>query len=399
MSILSNEKPIRLAILQRVCTNYRTELFARIASQPNVDARLFIGADIPNSKVQNTSSIEGIGFRKLKTRFVKIGRRLLAWHVGLVDELREFDPDVILCEGESHFIGYLQAIVYRCFFNTRTALIHWCYISLPGRPVKEFRFGAVIKGFSRRFFDAFVLYSSYSKECLQQLGEPEEKAFVATNVGDVKKFLTLSDSTSETRSEARNILKIPESFTVLYVGTLERSKHPELMLDLAKELAGKGFNFVLLGSGPMLQELRNRAVREAVTNVFIPGRVVSELPLYYRSADVLLIPGRGGIVISEAMAFGIPVIVHQADGTEYDLIRDKITGIHLKGASINHFKEALELLRNDPTHCEKMGRASRQLVETQFNTTNMVNQIMKAAQYAIRARGAKYPRKASQHCP
>lgn len=386
MCILRYEKPIRLAILQRVCAGYRTDLFAKIASAPNVDARLFIGADIPNTKVQNTSGIEGISFRKLKTRFVNVGRRPFTWHVGLVDELRKFNPDVILCEGESHFIGYLQAIIYRIFFNRRVALMHWCFISLPGHPVRELRFGAVIKRFFRRFFDAFVLYSSYSKECLLQLGEPEEKTFVATNIGNVKKFLELSDSTAETRSEARKALKIPESFTVLYVGTLDRSKHPEMMLDLAKELNGRGYNFVLLGSGPMLEELRERVARDNLANVFLPGRVAKELPLYYRSADALLIPGRGGIVISEAMAFGIPVIVHQADGTEYDLIQDKVTGIHLKEANLNNFMDVLEFLRNDQVQCNKMGMASRQLIETQFTTDNMVRQIISAAHFAIKTR-------------
>jgi len=82
------------------------------------------------------------------------------------------------------------------------------------------------------------------------------------------------------------------------------------MLDLAKECDRVNFNFVLLGSGSLLDELRDRATCENLSNVFLPGRVVDELPLYYRAANVLLIPGRDGIVISEAMAFGLPVIVH-----------------------------------------------------------------------------------------
>ena len=40
------------------------------------------------------------------------------------------------------------------------------------------------------------------------------------------------------------------------------------------------------------------------------------------SADVVVVPGRGGIVISEAMVHGVPVIVHQADGTEYELVHE-----------------------------------------------------------------------------
>ena len=92
-------------------------------------------------------------------------------------------------------------------------------------------------------------------------------------------------------------------------------------------------------------------------------------------------PGRGGIVISEAMAFGVPVVVHRADGTEYDLVRKGITGVVVSAGAVEDFREALEELRNDPVRCAAMGSASRQLVERRWNTGNMVCQIVRAAEY------------------
>ena len=91
-------------------------------------------------------------------------------------------------------------------------------------------------------------------------------------------------------------------------------------------------------------------------------------------------------MISEAMAFGLPVVVHQADGTEYDLVRNGVTGVRVSGAGVEDFREALEALRSDPVRCEAMASASRQAVRSLWTTSNMVGQITRAAQYAWSAR-------------
>lgn len=348
---------------------------------------LFIGSDIPNSKVKSAPDLKGVKYRKLKTRFIRLGSRVLPWHLGLVRELRKFEPDAIVCEGESHFLGYLQAIWYRLVFNRRVALIHWCFISLPGwASVGGRGFRALVKRFFRKFFDAFIVYSSFSKECLLKLGQPSEKVFVATNVSDTRKFLELSALISESASEARKRVNLPDRFSVLYLGTLDENKRPGLMLDLAAKSKRCDYNFILLGSGPLLDEFRERVGREHLENVFLLGRVAENLHHYLRAADVLLVPGRGGIIISEAMAFGLPVGVHQADGTEYDLVQNGVTGFHLSSNRVDDFFVVIEFLRSNPRLCSKMGRVASQLIENRFSTENMVEQIKKAAYFANKAK-------------
>jgi glycosyltransferase involved in cell wall biosynthesis len=391
MTATSNIPPIKLAVLQRVCAPYRVPFFSSLSSEEGMQVRFFIGDDVPESKVKNASDFKDIDYRKLKTKFPRIGSRVLSWQPDLIRELRQFKPDVILCEAESHFLGYLQAITYRHFFNRRAALMHWCFISLPGWPaVGGTGFRALVKRFFRNFFDAFVVYSSFSKSALLKLGQPTEKIFVATNVGDVRHWLKLSGEMPESRTEARAALGLPQKFTVLYTGTLDEVKRPEVMLELAATCDPAKFNFVLLGSGGMLEGLRSNAVEQQLANVFLPGRVVNELALYYRAADVLLIPGRGGIVISEAMAFGLPVIVHEADGTEFDLVQNGLTGVRLRDGRVTSFREALESLANDPEKCSEMGRVCLRLVKETFTTENMVRQIRRAAEYARDSRNKHF---------
>lgn len=386
MDTSANNGKLRIAILQRVCPSYRVALFRQFSEKQDIDFQLFIGDDIPDTKVKSAIDLDSIKHIKLRTRFIKIGRRVFPWHVNLVDELRLFAPDVILCEGESHFLGYLQAICYKLFFNNKVGLMHWCFISLPGELHRLKSITFKIKRFFSRFFDAFVVYSSYSKQRLIELGHSQEKIFVATNVGDVQKFLHMSAVLTESKSEARLKLKLLERFTVLYSGTLDDNKRPDMLLDLADVCDRNKFNFVLLGNGVLLDTLQRRASYEKLTNVFLPGRVTKDLLLYYRAADVLLIPGRGGIVMSEALAFGVPVIVYQADGTEYDLIINEITGLHVLSDSINDFKRALIWLQENPQKCSDMGLNGRKLIINHYTTQNMVKSIIDAAHYTQKMR-------------
>ena len=307
---------------------------------------------------------------------------MLPYHVGLVYELRNFRPTVILCEGESHFLGYLQAIYYRYRYDRRAALVHWCYIELPGRSGNGGRIARAVKAHCRKYFNAFLVYSSFSKDRLIERGEDPLKVFVATNVGHVERCLEQSRSVRKTKAELRIALGLNGRFTALYVGTLSESKRPDVMVDLARACAGDSYNFVLVGSGELEGHLRDRVARERLVNVHLPGNVSATLPLYYRAADVLVIPGRGGIVISEAMAFGLPVVVHQADGTEHDLVENGVTGVRVTEGRVTDFREALEMLRGDPERRAAMAAASRRVVAERCNTDNMVRQILRAADYA-----------------
>lgn len=370
--------------MQRVCPGYRTALFSRLSTDPDWEVTLFIGDDIPDSKVRNAPRLDGIKFQKLRTRFLRLGGRVLPWHLGLVRELRRLRPDVILAEGESHFLGYLQAIWYRFIYNRDVRLIHWCFIALPGEPLLKPGIAGRIKALTRRFFHAHLLYSSFSKQCLAELGINTQKMFVATNVGDVARFVRTADSLPQTRREARSLLDLPERFTVLYVGTLDANKRPSMLLDLAAVCDLSKFNFVLAGDGELLNSLRARAKADSLSNVYLPGRVTDNLSMYFRAADVLILPGRGGIIISEAMAFSLPVVVFQGDGTEYDLVGDNETGLIVREGNVADFCRAIEFLQTNPAVADRMGKNGRKLVSERFTTENMVSQIKAAAEYVTK---------------
>ncbi len=382
---------IRVAVLQRVCTTYRLELFRRMAQYPGVCLKLFVGDDIPRTKVRNTPTLDGVDFVKLPTRH--FGIQTAPVHLGLFRELTAFGPDVILSEGPSHKHGCLTAIRYRRS-NPRTRLVYWTIGGVPTRKTHRFppgrgRLTEWVLGRFHRYvqhrFDAFVCYSSFGRRVLEAMGNPPERIRVAVNVSDTDKHLKCFGELTATAPEARGELDLPQRFTVLYAGAMDTDKRLDVLLQTAHRLPGEQFNFVLLGQGDLCRVLRRQAEQMDLHNVFFRGHVTDELPLYYRAADVLLLPGRGGMVISEAMCHRLPVIVFQADGTEYDLVDHGRTGFVAGQGDPAEFARLLTRLHDDPDQARQMGVAAQALIRQRFNIGTMTDTIVEMLRDVCRA--------------
>jgi glycosyltransferase involved in cell wall biosynthesis len=351
-----------------------------MSHMPNFEIRLFIGENIPNSKVKSASDLSGVDHVKLPTIFLKIGRRVLPYHTGLISQLRKYKPDVIICEGESNILSYIKAIIYKLFIH-KVKIIHWSLGGLPGKndkPISSF-----FKKNLQKFFDGFICYSSYGKLRMQELGHDENKIFVATNVCDTDTHLGLADSVVLTRKEARSNRNLPEAFTALYVGAIDQNKNLDTILNIAKQLDSKKYTFLIIGDGPVLSQLKQLASDQGLENIIFTGRVTEGLDIYYRASDVLLLPGRGGMVISEAMCYGLPAIAYEADGTEYDLVRDNETGIRIKTGEASEFSSALEKIRSDTDFSQKLGENARKVIENQFSTNCMLKNIERCIGYVV----------------
>lgn len=380
---MTNESaPIRIAILQRVLPAYRMHLFKRISNDIVNRVRIFIGENVPKSKVQSTLDFEALDVVKLPTRFFKFGARQLTDHRRLIIALSRFEPDVILCEGESNVLSYLKAIWYRRS-HPDTGLIHWSLGGLPGSPTTN-PLKRIIKRYLLSKFDTFVVYSSYGKEQLMELGCPSDQIHVAVNVSDTKRHLAASRNLALSKEEACQELSLAMAFTVLYAGVLEDDKRLEALIKALADTSAPPCNLVVLGDGPLLSNLKSMAFELGLQHAFFPGRVSWELMAkYYRAGNVFVLPGRGGMVMSEAMAHGLPVIVNRADGTEADLVRDGVTGYRLDSGSPEAIRAAIKKLYNAPNEAAAMGAAGQKLVEQTYTLESMVQAIQAAANQAI----------------
>lgn len=365
----------RVLILQRVIPEYRVRVFKQLTNSSDYDISVVMGADSHLFKAKNAKNLEGIKHVKLSSRVFSIFGRVLTWHEGLLGVLRRKSPAHIICEAESHFLGYMTAIFYKCLFNRKVRLYMWCFYAIPGR-IERTIFHALLKQFTRSFFDGFISYSSFGKEFLEKKGVPSSRISVATNVCDTHKFLAQSDRLSITKMEAKRRIGNAGHFVISYVGTLDPAKRPDLLIDLAAKYKHENVAFRMIGSGPMETRLRAKAASLGLKNLAIDGKVTSGLDVFYRASDAIIIPGRGGIVISEAMCFARPVIVYQADGVEFDLVENGVSGFQVLSPSIEDFAAAIDKMRADLPALELMGNTAQRKVQDTFTTSNMATGVL-----------------------
>lgn len=367
----------RIAILQRVCTSYRQPLFAQLSEADDLDLFLLFGDDLPNSKVKSAAEISGLNYRKLPTWFVRFTGRQFVVHRALIKTLREYKPDLILCEGESNFLNYLKAIVFIKIYARNTPIIQWTLGGLPMDGPKS-QWLLHLKRILRTHFDGFLVYSSFGKQYLIDQGVKEENIFVAVNVSDTDKHLAQNNAMCDINNPRSN----HGSLQCLFVGSVDADKRIDLLIDAAQLLAGRPVHFTIVGDGAERARLAARAERLGLKNIEFKGRVVDTLSQLYKKSDLMVLPGRGGMVISEAMCYGLPVLAIAADGTEVDLVRPNSTGLLLSEQSGKAIASALATLCLERSQLKRWGVNAKQLIESEYNTQSMSEKIIRCIRWA-----------------
>ena len=124
---------------------------------------------------------------------------------------------------------------------------------------------------------------------------------------------------------------------------------------------------VLLGDGPERGKYQNFVTANKLKNVFFEGfKQREELPEYYISADLLVLPSISdpwGLVVNEAMSCGLPIISTDAAGVTYDLVKNGINGYVVRAGRVEELYEALKKLCKDKKLREKMGKESLKIIK------------------------------------
>jgi rhamnosyl/mannosyltransferase len=145
----------------------------------------------------------------------------------------------------------------------------------------------------------------------------------------------------------------------LFVGVLRYYEGLHILLDAA---AGTGYPVVIVGAGPIEQELKARAERLGLNNVVFLGRVdeldkVALLKLCYAVAFPSHLRSEAfGISLLEAAMFGKPMISSEiGTGTTYINV-DRQTGLVVPPSDHEALRAAMRTLWDDPAMAQEMGR-------------------------------------------
>lgn len=192
-----------------------------------------------------------------------------------------------------------------------------------------------------------IAISGYVQGLLLQQGH---KSMIIPNFLDVGMFATT----------IKNEPRKDEKIKILYLGSLIRSKGPDVLLEAIR---GLDVECRLYGEGILKKELRRKIQEQGLPAAIFSPVPYAEIPSLYAHADIVVFPSRWpepfGRIAIEAMAAGKPVI-----GSAIGAIKETIgegAGILVDPGDTQQLREAIGLLMHDPALRKKMGQKGKKI--------------------------------------
>jgi len=368
----------KLALQQRVLPNYRAPFFDLLASACKDGMSLFTGLPRPSEGITTTDRLQVARYQLGKNLHLLNGNLYLCYQLGLIDWLRNWNPDALIVEANARYLATPSAVKW--MHGRGRPVIGWGLGSPLIPPHFQRKWGESKGGAGfrkqRRLsfisqFDAMIAYSQRGADEYAALGFPREKIFVAYNsVSAPPSF----------RPDHRP--RTVDHFTILFVGRLQARKRIDMLLRACAKLESK-LRLVIVGDGPERESLQALAKETYPSAEFIGAKHGAELEPYFMEADLFVLPGTGGLAIQEAMSYALPVIVAQGDGTQDDLVR-KENGWQIPPDNFEALLSTMKDALSDVVRLRRMGEESYRIVKEEINIEKMVEIFVLALNRLIR---------------
>ena len=366
----------RLAIVSTHPIQYNAPAFRSLASNPDLDVRVFyewegpgstidpefgraVAWDIPLLEGYDHTFVPNVARDPGSHRFRGIDNPTL------VEQIRKWQPDVLLVYGWA-FASHLR--VLRAFHGIIPILFR-------GDSTQVNRRG--VRGTARRIFlewvyrhaDVALYAGSLNRDYFLAHGMREDQLVWAPHSVDNDRFSADAESTEADAKAWRARLGIATDETVfLLPAKLIPIKDPATLLDafieLRRSLPNHIAHLVFAGDGELLDSLRSKSSGRSDVH-FLGFQNQSNMPTVYRVADVVVLSSLSetwGLVVNEGMACGRPAIVSDGVACAKDLINPGITGFVFRHTDAGDLKRVMTNFVEGPGRAAAMGKEAKKLI-------------------------------------
>jgi glycosyltransferase involved in cell wall biosynthesis len=361
---------LRLGVQQRVLPAYRAPFFDALAAACPPGLSVFAGQPRPEEAIETRAELSRA--RLCAARNIHIGRGglYLCYQRGLLPWLRDWDPQALVVEANPRYLSTPAAL--RWMHARQRPVVGWG-LGAPasGGALAGLR-GALRRGFLSQF-DALVTYSGQGAREYARLGYPAARIFVAPNAAAPRPTHSLPE---------RPLMLAPHQMTLLFVGRLQARKRIDVLLQACASLPrGMQPHLWIVGDGPERANLERIARQMYPKTLFLGARQGAELARIFLAADLFVLPGTGGLAVQQAMAYGLPVMVAEADGTQTDLVRAR-NGWQLPPGDVDALQRQLVEALADCSRLREMGAESYRIASQEINLERMVTVFAQAVETA-----------------
>lgn len=372
------DRPLRLAVVQSHPIQYFSPLFRELAARTDVNLTVlycsrvgveqFVDAGFGVKYAWTTPLLGGYEceFVPNVSGFRFPGSMLGLINPGIIRRLLAGRFDAVMIHGYNYFTYWL---VFGCcvlfgipilmrgesnLLHPRPLFVRW---------LKELLLRPLFKCIAACFY-----IGEENRKYFKYYGMKDGQLFHTPYSVDNDYFRSKAIEYYERRSDLKRKMKISaQGPVIVFAGKLIEKKQPLLLLRaFARVRAKYSCSLLFAGDGPLRRALEDEIAKLAVQDVVITGFLnQNELPEAYGSGDIFVLPSiiePWGLVVNEAMNFGLPIIVSDRVGCAADLIRSAGNGFVVGWDDEEGLSTAIESLVANPDLRVNMGRHSREVI-------------------------------------
>src|SRR2546423_1439565 len=255
-------------------------------------------------------------------------------HCAFRSALEQTNPDVVAVNGWNNFGSLIAA---NCCVRRGIPMIVMSESSRQDEP--RIWWKEAIKRRIAGLYSAALVGGQRHVEYLVELGMPRERIFTGYDVVDNDYFGRHTAEIRNSKVEIRKKYDLPENYLLASARFVEKKNLPKLVQAYAEYRKRSDvrdqkldvndsktcWDLVLLGDGPLRESLKSQlSTLNLNEQVHLPGfKPYDELPVYYALANAFVHAStteQWGLVVNEAIASGLPVIVSNRCGCAPELV-------------------------------------------------------------------------------
>lgn len=382
--------PVRLTMVFPEIAPYRTPMLDRLAERPEVDLTvLYASASVQRRTWSSEPRHRAVVLGGVRVPgLYRILRHDYPVSFGVFRTLRKARPEVVVCSGWSTFAA--QATVWWCRAN------HVPYALLTESNEREARPGwrrvvkeLVVPRVVREAAEVLVV-GRLAREAMVGRGVDPERISVFADTIDVEALAAARERLEPRREELRAEVGLaPDDVAVLSVARLVPEKGLDTLTRAVAEAGDSRLVLLLAGAGRERRRLASLADELGVRLVLLPDLPWERIVERYAVADVFALLSRHepwGVVVNEAAACGLPLLLSDRVGAAHDLLEDGRNGMLVPVEDHRAAGAALRRLAADPRLRAEAARASRELVRVWGYDPSLENLVAVARRVAGRQR-------------
>lgn len=197
-------------------------------------------------------------------------------------------------------------------------------------------------------------------------GSDPARTRVFANTVDVPAWIARAESLGARRAELRGELGLSESdVVVLSVARLGPEKGLDTLVEAVGRVGNPDLLLLVAGEGSERHSLMRLAEKTGIRLRLVGNLSWERIAEAYAAADVFALLSRRetwGVVVNEAAASGLPLVLSDQVGAAYDLLREGENGFGVPVDDAEATAEALRTLASDAAIRRTFGERSREIV-------------------------------------